>query len=36
MLGMIHILAKDIDPALAKINDDAATLVYQALVDPAK
>jgi CubicO group peptidase (beta-lactamase class C family) len=36
MLGMIHILAKEIDPALAKINDDAATLVYQALVDPAK
>lgn len=36
MLGMIHILAKEIDPALAKINDDAATLVYQALVDPAQ
>ena len=36
MQGMIHILAKDIDPALAKIDDDAATLVYQALVDPAK
>ena len=36
MLGMIHILAKDIDPALAKIDDDAATLVYQALVDPSK
>ncbi|WP_029916444.1 serine hydrolase [Caulobacter sp. UNC358MFTsu5.1] len=36
MLGMIHILAKDIDPALAKISDDASTLVYQALVDPAK
>ena len=36
MLGMIHILAKDIDPALAKIDGDAATLVYQALVDPAK
>jgi CubicO group peptidase (beta-lactamase class C family) len=36
MLGMIHILAKEIDPALAKIDDDAATLVYQALVDPAK
>ncbi|SFJ78655.1 CubicO group peptidase, beta-lactamase class C family [Caulobacter sp. UNC279MFTsu5.1] len=36
MLGMIHILAREIDPALAKINDDAATLVYQALVDPAQ
>lgn len=36
MLGMIHILAKEIDPALAKISDDASTLVYQALVDPAK
>ena len=36
MLGMIHILAKDIDPALAKISDDASTLVYQALVDPAQ
>jgi CubicO group peptidase (beta-lactamase class C family) len=36
MLGMIHILAREIDPALAKINDDAATLVYQALVEPTK
>jgi CubicO group peptidase (beta-lactamase class C family) len=36
MLGMIHILAKEIDPALAKISDDASTLVYQALVDPAR
>ncbi len=36
MLGMIHILAKEIDPALAHIDGDAATLVYQALVDPAK
>ena len=36
MLGMIHILAKEIDPALAKISDDASTLVYQALVDPAQ
>ncbi len=36
MLGMIHILAKEIDPALAKISDDASTLVYQALVNPAK
>ena len=36
MLGMIHILAKDIDPALAKIDNDAATLVYQALIDPSK
>jgi CubicO group peptidase (beta-lactamase class C family) len=36
MLGMIHILGKDADPALAHIDDDAATLVYQALVDPAK
>lgn len=36
MLGMIHILAKEIDPALARISDDASTLVYQALVDPAR
>ena len=36
VLGMIHILGKGFDPALAKIDDDAATLVYQALVDPAK
>ncbi|HWW26767.1 MAG TPA: serine hydrolase domain-containing protein [Caulobacter sp.] len=36
MLGMIHILGKDADPALAHIDDNAATLVYQALVDPAK
>jgi CubicO group peptidase (beta-lactamase class C family) len=36
MLGMIHILAKELDPALAKISDDASTLVYQALVDPAQ
>jgi len=36
MLGMIHILAKELDPALAKISDDASTLLYQALVDPAK
>jgi CubicO group peptidase (beta-lactamase class C family) len=36
MLGMIHILGKGADPALAHIDDDAATLVYQALVDPAK
>jgi CubicO group peptidase (beta-lactamase class C family) len=36
MLGMIHILGKGFDPALAKIDDDAATLVYQALIDPAK
>jgi CubicO group peptidase (beta-lactamase class C family) len=36
VLGMIHILAKEIDPALVKIDQDAATLVYQALVDPAK
>ena len=36
MLGMIHILAKEIDPALTRIDQDAATLVYQALVDPTK
>jgi CubicO group peptidase (beta-lactamase class C family) len=36
MLGMIHILGKEADPALAHIDDDASTLVYQALVDPAK
>ncbi|TCS12649.1 serine hydrolase domain-containing protein [Caulobacter sp. BK020] len=36
MLGMIHILGKDADPALAHIDENAATLVYQALVDPAK
>ena len=36
VLGMIHILAKDFDPALKTIDGDAATLVYQALVDPAK
>jgi CubicO group peptidase (beta-lactamase class C family) len=36
MLGMIHILGKEADPALAHIDDDAATLVYQALIDPAK
>ncbi|WP_426030640.1 serine hydrolase domain-containing protein [Caulobacter sp. DWP3-1-3b2] len=36
MLGMIHILAKEFDPSLKHIDDDAATLVYQALVDPAK
>ncbi len=36
MLGMIHILAKELDPAVAKISDDASTLVYQALVDPAQ
>ena len=36
MLGMIHILGKEADPALARIDQDAATLVYQALVDPAK
>jgi CubicO group peptidase (beta-lactamase class C family) len=36
MLGMIHILGKEADPALARIDLDAATLVYQALVDPTK
>jgi CubicO group peptidase (beta-lactamase class C family) len=36
MLGMIHILGKGADPAIAHIDEDAATLVYQALVDPAK
>jgi CubicO group peptidase (beta-lactamase class C family) len=36
MLGMIHILGKEADPALAHIDDDASTLVYQALVDPTK
>lgn len=36
MLGMIHILGKDANPALARIDETAATLVYQALVDPAK
>lgn len=36
MLGMIHILGKEADPALARIDLDAATLVYQALVDPAQ
>ena len=36
VLGMIHILGKEADPALAHIDDTAATLVYQALVDPAK
>ncbi|MBO9707578.1 MAG: beta-lactamase family protein [Caulobacter sp.] len=36
MLGMIHILGKEADAALARIDADAATLVYQALVDPAK
>ena len=36
MLGMIHILGKEADPALTHIDGDAATLVYQALVDPAK
>ncbi|MGR4863891.1 serine hydrolase domain-containing protein [Caulobacter sp. LARHSG274] len=36
MLGMIHILGKEADPALAHIDETAATLVYQALVDPAQ
>jgi len=36
MLGMIHILGKEANPALARIDQDAATLVYQALVDPAQ
>jgi CubicO group peptidase (beta-lactamase class C family) len=36
MLGMIHILGREADPALKSIDADAATLVYQALVDPAK
>jgi CubicO group peptidase (beta-lactamase class C family) len=36
MLGMIHILGREADPALAHIEQNAATLVYQALVDPAK
>jgi len=36
MLGMIHILGKEADPALTRIDLDAATLVYQALVDPAQ
>jgi CubicO group peptidase (beta-lactamase class C family) len=36
VLGMIHVLGKEADPALAHIDNDAATLVYQALVDPAK
>jgi hypothetical protein len=36
MLGMIHILGKEADPVLVHIDENAATLVYQALVDPAK
>ncbi|CAN5600732.1 serine hydrolase domain-containing protein [soil metagenome] len=36
MLGMIHILAKEFDPTLKTIDEDAATLVYQALIDPLK
>ena len=35
-LGMIHILNKDGDPAIKDIDDDAAKLVYDALVDPSK
>ncbi|MDG2528713.1 serine hydrolase domain-containing protein [Caulobacter endophyticus] len=35
-LGMIHVLAKDGDPALRDLSDRTATLVYQALVQPEK
>ena len=35
-LGMIHILAKDGDPAIAHIDQDSAKLVYDALKDPSK
>jgi CubicO group peptidase (beta-lactamase class C family) len=35
-LGMIHVLAKEGDPALRDIDDDTATLVYQALTNPEK
>ena len=35
-VGMIHILGKEADPALARIDQDAATLVYQALIDPTQ
>jgi CubicO group peptidase (beta-lactamase class C family) len=35
-LGMIHVLAKDGDPALRDLGDRASTLVYQALVQPGK
>ncbi len=35
-LGMIHVLAKDGDPALRDLGDRASTLVYQALTNPEK
>ncbi|MDB5456204.1 MAG: beta-lactamase [Caulobacter sp.] len=35
-LGMIHILAKEGDPAIRQIDRDTATLVYQALTHPEK
>ncbi len=35
-LGMIHVLAKDGDPALRDLGDRASTLVYQALINPEK
>ena len=35
-LGMIHILNKDGDPAIAHIDQDSAKLVYDALKDPSK
>lgn len=35
-LGMIHVLAKDGDPALRNLDERTATLVYQALTNPEK
>ncbi|ENZ81439.1 MULTISPECIES: serine hydrolase domain-containing protein [Caulobacter] len=35
-LGMIHILNKDGDPAIAHIDQDSAKFVYDALKDPSK
>jgi CubicO group peptidase (beta-lactamase class C family) len=36
VLGMIHVLNKDGDPALRNLDDISQQLVYQALVDPSK
>jgi len=36
VLGMIHILNKDGNPALRNLDDISQQLVYQALVDPSK